>query len=223
MMSGGFPDDTTLETVVETLAAQPFAAGDGVRFFHQIYTDVSREVARRAAAGRFEDPAFLIALDVEFAGLYLDALRAPATAPRAWRVLFARRHVQLAPLRFALAGMNAHINRDLAVALDATCTRLGGVLERDSPRCRDFLTINDILETLMVRAKLELFSPLDTLADVALGPLDDLLEVWSITTARDNAWAVGAALHELGPGPAREAMLRSIDRTASLVGRLLLL
>ncbi|HMG57222.1 MAG TPA: DUF5995 family protein [Kofleriaceae bacterium] len=222
-MSGVFPDGTTLDTVVETMAGMAFPADDGVRHFHAIYTDVTREVARRVAAGGFEDPAFMVALDVEFAGLYLEALRAPATAPRAWRVVFARRTQRLAALRFALAGMNAHINRDLCVALERTCERLGGGLERDSARCRDFVAINDILEALMARAKTEVFSRVDQLLDLALGSLDDLFETWSITAARDAAWSAAAALLELAPGEARDNALRSIDRTASLIGRLLLL
>ena len=222
-MSAVFPDGTTLDTVVEVMAGRTFDDGDGVRYFHEVYTDVTRAVARRVADGGFEDPPFMVALDVEFAGLYLQALGAPAIAPRAWRVLFDRRRAKLAPLRLALAGMNAHINRDLAVALDRTCTRLGGTLDRDSPRCRDFVAINDILAARMAAAKAELFSRVDRIADLAFGPVDDLLEVWSITTARDNAWSHGAALHQLGPGEAKEAALQAMDRTAALIGRLILL
>jgi hypothetical protein len=222
-MSGVFPDGTTLDAVVETMAGRTFDDGDGVRYFHQVYLEVTRAVARRVAAGGFEDPPFMISLDVEFAGLYLQALDAPAIAPRAWRVLFDRRRDRLAPLRVALAGMNAHINRDLAVALDTTCTRRGGTLERDSPRCRDFVAINDLLAAQMDAAKRELFSRVDRVADVALGPVDDLLEVWSITAARNNAWSHGAALHQLRPGETKDAAMDAMDRTASLIGRLLLL
>jgi hypothetical protein len=75
----------------------------------------------------------------------------------------------------------------------------------------------------MAAAKRELFSRVDRIADVAMGPVDDLLEVWSIATARDSAWSAGAALHQLGPGEAKDASLQAIDRTASLIGRLLLL
>ena len=222
-MSGGFPDGTTLDTVVDTMGGLVFAPDDGVRYFNQLYTDVTRAVAQRVATDSFEDKPFMVALDVEFAGLYLDAARSPATAPRAWQVLFARRTARLEPLRFALAGMNAHINRDLAVALEATCTRLGGSLVRDSSRFRDFTAINDVLEALMARAKIELFSKTDHLVDDALGSVGDLLENWSISTARDTAWTYGSILHRLGPGLARDAVLTSIDRTAGLIGRLLLL
>src|SRR5262249_51576418 len=148
---------------------------------------------------------------------YLDALRSPDTAPRAWQVMFDKRRRTLAPLRFALAGMNAHINRDLPVALDRTCTKLGGTLDRDTPRCRDFVRINEVLVAQMSRAKAELFSGLDRLIDTALGPLDDLFEAWSITAARDSAWTHGAILHGLRDPAARDDALRSLDRTASLI------
>lgn len=221
-MSGGFPDGTTLDAVIAAFDALSFAPDDGVRYFHQLYGEVTREVARRYAGGGFEDPAFLVALDIEFAGLYFDAVRAPDAAPRAWRALFDRRTAPLEPLRFALAGMNAHINRDLAVALDTTFTRLGGAIERDSARYRDFCAINAVLETLMARAKTELFSPLDRFADRALGSLDDAAEAWSITAARDNAWIHATLLHALGPGLARDFALKSFDRTAALIGKMLL-
>jgi len=222
-MSGGFPDGTTLDSVIAAFDAEALSPDDGVRYFHQLYREVTHEVARRYAAGSFEDTAFLVALDVEFAGLYLDALRAPDTAPRAWRALFDRRAARLEPLRFALAGMNAHINRDLAVALDVTIERFGGTFDRDSPRHRDFVAINTILDNLMARAKTELFSPLDRFADSALGSLDDIVEAWSITAARDNAWIHGTVLHALGPGLARDFALTSFDRTAALIGKMILL
>jgi hypothetical protein len=222
-MSGVFPDGTTLETVVDTMAKLPFAENDGLRYFNHVYTAVTREVARRVAAGAFEDPPFMVALDVAFAGLYIGALRAPEAAPRAWQVVFDKRTQKIEPLRFALAGMNAHINRDLAVALDLTCTRLGSTLERDSPRCRDFHAINDILESLMSTAKTELFSRAEQIGDTVMGPLDDMFEAWSITAARNHAWTQGAILRHLGQGAAHDTALASLDRTASLIGRLLLL
>jgi len=42
--------------------------------------------------------------------------------------------VNLLPLQFALAGMNAHINRDLPAAIVATYGELGGVPSEVDPR-----------------------------------------------------------------------------------------
>jgi hypothetical protein len=220
-MSGVFAEGTTVDTVVATLTDLSLASDDGVRYFHKIYIEVTREIARRIADRRYEDAAFVTALDAVFAGLYVEAVRAPDTAPRAWQALFERRTQSLSPLRFALAGMNAHINRDLSVALDTTYSQLGGELARDTPRYRDYVAINDVLVAMMGQAKTELFSPLDRAVDHALAPIDDRAEVWSITTARDSAWTHGALLHRLAPGLERDAVLTAIDRTASLIGRLL--
>lgn len=41
--------------------------------------------------------------------------------------------------------------------------------------------------------------------------------------ARDNAWSHTAALHQLGSGEAKDAAKQTMDHTASLIGRLLLL
>src|SRR5690349_2418020 len=89
---------------------------DGVACFARLYRDVKQ--------------AFLERLDIVFADLFFEALdthlRTPVATPPAWVPLFAgRSRTGIAPLQFALAGMNAHINRDLPVALVATCEESG--------------------------------------------------------------------------------------------------
>ena len=62
---------------------------------------------------------------MRFAWLYFDAIAA-ADPPSAWRPLFASAERRgILPLQFAFAGMNAHINRDLPVALVETWGELG--------------------------------------------------------------------------------------------------
>ena len=73
----------------------------------------------------FRDPAFLERLDVVFANLYFDAVEAghadPRRVPSAWRPLFeCRNQSGILPIQFALAGMNAHINRDLPAGIVAS-------------------------------------------------------------------------------------------------------
>ena len=65
--------------------------------------------------------------------------RDPSKTPRAWLPLFERRaRRDIAPLQFAVAGMNAHINRDLPVALVDTCRALGLDLRDGSPEHADY-------------------------------------------------------------------------------------
>ena len=76
----------------------------------------------------FENQAFVERLDVLFAEFYFqayDAAAAEAWVSKAWAPLFARRAEHRLALQFAIAGMNAHINNDLAHALVLTWDELG--------------------------------------------------------------------------------------------------
>src|SRR5438034_1187725 len=110
---------------------------DGVACFTRLYLSVTEGVQRELTGVTFRDPAFLGRLDVVFADLFFaafDAARAdPTRLPRAWAPLVDARSAHgIAPLQFALAGMSAHINRDLPVALVATCRERGIGLEEGS-------------------------------------------------------------------------------------------
>jgi hypothetical protein len=67
-------------------------------------------------------------LAVTYANLYFtaaDMAGNPAAVPLARRPLVERRAaVGIESIQFALAGMNAHINHDLSVAMVSTCAAL---------------------------------------------------------------------------------------------------
>ena len=124
---------------------------DGIAAFNRLYLEVTRGVLGSLQPGRFQDGRFLRWLDVVFANLYFEALRALSSGRAgAARVGAARRGAREAghrcPLQFALAGMNAHINRDLPVALVDTCRSLRIELRRPGPQYDDFCRVNDLLE-----------------------------------------------------------------------------
>lgn len=195
---------------------------DGFAYFNVLYAEVTRRVIARVAAGDVEDPRFVGALDVRFAALYQAALVAPVV-PRAWRRMRERRaDAAISPAAFAFAGMNAHINRDLTVALVTTSEALGVPLDRGSAAYRDFTAIDQVLAELMDEAKALLFSRFGQAVDAAFGRFDDLLEVWSIRAARQHAWANAEVALALPPGPARDGHVAVVDRTAAIIGRLLL-
>ena len=76
----------------------------------------------------------------------------------------------------------------------------------------------------MPRTKDDVQTTLEELLDDSLGSLDDVVEHWSIRHARAVAWENGQQLHRLRALPdKRERFLRGVDRTAGLIGRLLLL
>lgn len=103
----------------------------------------------------------------------------------------------VAPLQFALAGMNAHINRDLPVALVETCEALGVELRTASPQHRDFRRIDAVLARTEARVKSRFVTGALAEADVALGQLDDCVAMWNVERAREAAWVNAETLWAL--------------------------
>jgi hypothetical protein len=204
---------------MEAIAAG-LPAADGVARFNDLYLAVTRAVLSETVAGEFEDTAFLARLDVRFADLYLAAVasdRAGVPIASAWKPLFgARARRGIAPIQFALAGMNAHINHDLSVALVATLSEAGLEPRRGTPQFRDFVRVNDVLERVEEQVKARLLDEMLSVADEALGRVDDVLAMWSVARARDAAWTNAQALWELrGQADLRKAFL---DTLSSIVG-----
>ena len=201
---------------------------DGIACFNRLYLAVTEAVGEQARPGAFADPRFIRWLDVVFANLYLGALSSfllgRGRVPRAWRVLFeARARPGLAPIQFALAGMNAHINRDLPVALVTTCRDRRLVPLRGSPQYSDFGRIDALLAETEVRVKTELATGLIGVADEALGRLDDVVALWNVRAARQAAWANAETLWALDGIPfAAARFLVTLDRTVGFAGRGLL-
>jgi hypothetical protein len=217
----------SIQPVVDrmTAIADALPDSDGVARFNALYLAVTEEVAAQASAGKFEDEETLSLLDVVFADLYFAAYEASSTGakvPRAWRPLFeARERRRVAPIQFALAGMNAHINHDLVLAIAETCARRGMRVERDSAFHRDYVAVNRLLELVEDRIKAEFLTGELHLADEALGRLDDVLAMWSVARARDAAWDGAHTLTHL-PEFARERYLDALASTVGLAGRGLL-
>ncbi|MFG3499109.1 DUF5995 family protein [Streptomyces sp. NPDC047928] len=197
---------------------------DGVAVFNRVYLTVTEEIGRRIAAGEFTDRRAAVALDVRFAERYLAAVDAVASGgrpPACWRPLFQyRRHPGIRPLQFALAGINAHIGHDLALAVVAACRTLGcepTALEAE------FDQVGDVLTLLEERVREELM-PGPDLLEIA-DPLTHLLGCWSLERARDGAWLAARSLwqlHRLPVPELAEEFTERLDRSVGLVGRMLL-
>jgi hypothetical protein len=229
MQRRGGSRDPAIADVIERMTAieSQLPETDGVRRFNDLYLAVTRAVAAQVEHGHFEDPNFLATLDVIFATQYLDAVdaRDRGEAPSAaWVPLFANRtNPGIAPIQFALAGMNAHINFDLCQALIATCEQRGVDLAIDSAQHRDYLKVNAILARVEQEVKSRLRSELTDVADEALGRLDDVLAMWSVDRARDAAWTHAEVLWELRGNPLLEdAYIDTLAHIVGLAGRGLL-
>jgi hypothetical protein len=212
---------------MEAIAA-PLAPKDGVRRFNELYLAVTRAVAVESASATFEDPAFISRLDVVFADLYFAAVdddEAGRAMPRAWAPLFEKRAEHgIAPLQFAIAGMNAHINHDLALALVTTTKEFKIGLDRGTPQHRDYVVVDGILERVQDEIKDRFTTGAIKDVDKAGGRVDDMLASWSVSHARDNAWMQAQTLDALGASAfLRKQFLRALGRNVGFAGRALLM
>ncbi|MFB6890941.1 DUF5995 family protein [Kitasatospora sp. NPDC056327] len=193
---------------------------DGVAVFNRMYLTVTETV--RARLGGFADPAAVALLDVVFADRYLRAVDAVAAGLRpsaCWRPLFElRAHPEVHPVQFALAGMSAHIQHDLPLAVVDTCRRL-----RREPEelADDYRRINALLAEVETAVRERLMPGPDVLE--RFEPLTHRLGSWSVGTAREAAWASVNVLWELRTRPsAAGAFTAALDGAAGLLGRALL-
>ena len=182
-----------------------------------------------SAATSFGDPSWIDRLDVLFANLYFAAVttahqRGTAAVPRAWRPLFENRFAgDVARIQFALAGMNAHINRDLVVALLALYDEAGAAPADGSVQHRDFTLVDALLERVQQRVSATLWVGTPLVFGGHLAPLETLVASWSVSHARQAAWDHSQAFWQLRWLPMiRRASLDSLDGLAQLAGHGLL-
>jgi hypothetical protein len=211
---------------MEAIAA-PLDPADGVARFNELYLAVTRAVALDTAGDTFESPGFISRLDVVFADLYFAAVDdslAGRAVPKAWAPLFEKRHAKdIAPLQFAIAGMNAHINHDLALALVSTSTELGITLDRDSPQHRDYVSVDAVLQRVQDQVKERFTTGIVKDVDRTFGRADDMAANWSVARARDNAWTQAQTLAALDGMPAlRKQFELALARNVGFAGRTLL-
>jgi hypothetical protein len=175
--------------------------GEPARFFLGTYLRTTHAVAAALDAGAFEDAGWVARWDVDFAGLYLDALDAyradPATAAAPWRLAFGAR-AGLPPEAHVLLGMNAHINLDLPQSLvrvippaDFADRGLVALRRRDHERIDGILARRIAEEDLA----LELAGGRRTALDRAMAPANRVASRLFLRESRRKVWANAQALH----------------------------
>lgn len=228
MLTSRLTNMNTIADVVDAMRAIEAALpeGDGVRWFNLLYRRVTEAV--QADAGLWADWPALQRFDVTFAQFYFDAVVTwesdPARITRAWRPLFVARHdTKVAPVQFALAGMNAHINHDLVVALNRAAQSENRYPTRDGEHYRDFQRVNDVLERVEAELQPVLSTGIVGAIDVALGDLDTILAMWKVRNAREAAWTNGEVVwHLRGVPHLRREYLERLDHMVGFAGRGLL-
>jgi hypothetical protein len=200
-------------------------ANGGLKWFNRLYLMVTQQVDMNPPGGAWQNPAWLVALDVVFARYYYGAIRgylAGETISSSWSALFeARFRSGIDRIQFAVAGMNAHINHDLALALLETDASLNVMPAPGGPEHADFESVNVLLQTEMPAA-LQMLAA-DTLGVLAedTGKIGRVLAFWNVRKARDLAWEFAEHLRGLS-GVGRQAALDVQDATTGALGRAIL-
>lgn len=204
-------------------------ANDGLKWFNKLYLMVTQDVLNRPPGTVWNDPTWLDRLDVVFAGLYFNALRLwgtnRAAAPSAWEALLeARYRPGIARIQFALAGMNAHINHDLPLALVQSCTAMKIPPHEGTPEYADYENVNNILVAVEPQAMQYLATGI--IGEIAedLGKFGRLFAMWSIRAARNTAWHNAEILWEVRGIPTlADRYMDVIDGMTGFAGRGLLM
>ena len=201
--------------------------GDGLKWFNWLYLQVTQAVETRVASGGFSDPAWIAELDVQFARLYLGALRASLSgkpAPDCWQTLFAcRDQTRVARIQFALAGINAHINHDLPEAIVATCESTATIPSHGTPQFQEYTSLNITLDGIIESAKQTLHVRLLGEALPAASHLEDLTAAWSVSEARETAWNNAELVWHLRETPALSStFMHTLDGLTALTNKALL-
>jgi hypothetical protein len=200
---------------------------DGLKWFNWLYLQVTQAVETRVKTGGFADPAWLAELDVQFASLYLTALKSwlsGQAAPDCWQVMFSRRNqAAIARIQFAMAGINAHINHDLPEAIVATCQVTGTTPQHDGAHYNDYTALNSTLDDLIESAKRTLHVRLPGDALPLVSHLEDTIAAWNVSAARESAWQNAEHLWQLRPIPALVASFTDmLDGFTTVIGKALL-
>lgn len=219
----------TIADVVATMTAIDgvLPPNDGLKWFNLLYLSVTQQVDTSPPAGGWADATWLTRLDVVFAGLYFAAIKGWVTnaggVPSSWQALFEARFTPgIDRIQYALAGMNAHINHDLALALLQTDAELNVASSVTSPEHDDFEHVNGLLEAVLPQELTMLATGILGLAAEDTGKIGRYLAIWSVSKARDFAWDFADTLRPM-TGIMRQATLDAQDQITGVLGRSLLL
>jgi hypothetical protein len=168
------------------------AAADRRAIFASVYTLTTLRMAESIDANSYTNTVWMKSYQTEFANHYRKAIHAYAMqqrsqVPNAWLTAFdAAASGQTLIIQDVLLGMNAHINYDLAFAIEKV-----GISPNTTSRYLDHTRVNTVLNEVgneIVAALGSLYGPNYAAVDAAFGAADELFLAAGMATARQNAW-----------------------------------
>lgn len=219
---------TTVAGVIERLREidAELPRDDGVAIFNRMYLRVTERIDAAIVDPTielFEDAEAMAELDIEFACLWLRAYEASVTdgkVPSAWKPLFEARSGGRLPVQYALAGMNSHIEHDLALAVITTCES-----RRLDPRelHGDYEAVNIVLAGVESEVRLSFLDEVGRRLDDRVGPVVHLVSTWNIDKARDLSWVTVETLWALRRmDHLTQRFLAALGHTVGMTSRTLL-
>jgi hypothetical protein len=186
--------------------------------FLSIYVRMTRQVREGIQNGSFEDGEWMRSYVMAFADHYRRAFlafeRGEEGVPDPWAVAFGQAIAgDTLVMQDAFLGVNAHINYDLALALDDV-----GLEPDRGAKYRDHCAINDVLADLVDQQQAmlaDLYAPGVTNLDAVFGEFDEALTLLSMTEGREQAWRVACVSTDVG-WPLVDTYARWLLRTTAL-------
>lgn len=203
-------------------------ARDGLLWFNRWYASLMAALIEASRRHRFVEPAFVERLECHAAERYFAALSAhltdPGSGPSAWEPLLqARSRPGLLPVQHAIAGLNAHINHDLPVALVSTFAELEEAPVRESAAHVDYSRLGSIVDRVLCDVAAWLSAGARDELVTEPSQLETMLSIWSSKRACEGAWAAAEVRWALRVSPLiSHHHLEALDRMVGLAGRSLL-
>lgn len=186
--------------------------------FASLYAHATTAIDRAVRQNRFDDGPWVATVTVLFADLYRQALfdfecGRLERVPGAWRLAFEAARADGGALQAAVLGVNAHINHDLAIALERASVAAG--------RSSDNALITEVLVGEIEGATERLAALYD--ADLArldrqLGGFDEIAMAQILRSWRSEAWDRS---FELARASERWGVLWTLEVASSVRGWLL--
>jgi hypothetical protein len=193
---------------MEAIDAYAPIQGDGVWWFNKVYLQSRLNVL---AFQGFQNPNYIRQLDITFGRRWLIAYDAafsnPKMIPTCWRPLFINRsNPRILPIQFVVAGLIAHIFRDLTLA-NFEITNWFEVIPNKlflSAKWRDYEKVNGVLtQTMTTQVLPELRDEYDSeiidAINFIIEPFLATTGAVSIAGSRLDAWDRGNSMRLLHP------------------------
>ena len=132
-----------------------------------------------------------------------------------------REQNRIARIQFALAGMNAHINHDLPLAVIATSKVTNTAPQHGTVQYDDYTNLNTTLDGLIDTAKRTLNVRLLGDPLPAVSHLEDLIAAWNMAAAREQAWNTAESLWQ-DSASAASVVMNAMDGLTTVIGKALL-